>query len=420
MKEAVARRGRGGLGVVFTAVLLDLIGFGIVLPLLPFFATELGASPLEVGMIVGSYSAMQFLFSPLWGRLSDRVGRRLPLVVGLAGSAASYVIFALARTTWVLLVSRVVAGAMGATVAVAQAYIADSTTLERRARGMGLIGVAFGLGFIIGPAIGGALSRWGFVVAGYAAAVASLAAAVAAWLLLPGGRPAVTAEVRSAEGAVAGPGAPRGAAAAPKGAARPGARRLGEAAAVLVRPALRGPILAFFTATVGFAAYTTTFPLFLESPLGLTAAHAGGFFALAGLCSVVFQGGLVGPLAERAGEARVSALGAGVLGAGLLLLGWLEGVLAAAVLVAVVGAGWGLLAPSLQSLVSRRAGAAEQGGVLGVNQSLSSLGRVIGPVLGGWAFGAFGHGWAFGGAGALLLGTATAAWGMRNGARDAQ
>ena len=160
---------RAVLGIIFLTVFLDLVGFGIVLPLLPFYATDLGATPLVVGLIIGSYSAMQFLFSPIWGSLSDRHGRRPLLILGLFGSAVSYIIFGLAESISVLLISRVIAGIMGANIPVAQAYIADTTTLENRARGMGLIGAAFGLGFIFGPAIGGFLSRWGYGVPGFVA-----------------------------------------------------------------------------------------------------------------------------------------------------------------------------------------------------------------------------------------------------------
>ena len=179
------KAGPMALGIIFFTVFLDLVGFGIVLPLLPFYATELGASPFEVGLIIASYSAMQFLFAPIWGALADRYGRRSLLLIGLFGSAMSYVVFGLARSLEVLLFSRVIAGIMGATIPVAQAYIADSTTAERRARGMGLIGAAFGLGFIFGPAIGGGLSTWGYSLPGFAAAGLSLAAAVAAWVWLP-------------------------------------------------------------------------------------------------------------------------------------------------------------------------------------------------------------------------------------------
>jgi MFS family permease len=384
------KTGSVALGIVFLTVFLDLVGFGIVLPLLPFYATELGASPFEVGLIIASYSAMQFLFAPIWGSLSDRYGRRPLLLVGLFGSAASYLVFGLARSLEVLLLSRVIAGIMGANIPVAQAYIADSTTIERRARGMGLIGAAFGLGFIFGPAIGGGLSPWGFGVPGFVAAGLSLTAATAAWRWLPESL-------------------------APENRVRDGVRILsavtGRARAVskvLTRRRLRDPIAGFFLGTMGFAGFTTIFPLFLENPLGLTAVHAGGMFALVGVVSAGVQGGLIGPMVERYGERANAVFGGTVLSAGVIAMGLGQSILATILSLLAVGVGWGLLAPSLQSLVSRRAMANEQGEVLGVNQSASALARVIGPVAAGWAYGALGPGRGFV-AGGLLI-AAAAAW----------
>jgi multidrug resistance protein len=210
---------------------------------------------------------MQFLFAPIWGVLSDRYGRRPLLLLGLVGSTASYVVFGLARSLEVLLVSRVIAGVMGANIPVAQAYIADSTSEEQRARGMGLIGAAFGLGFIFGPAIGGILSPWGYGLPGFVAAGLSLAGATAAWFWLP---ESLAPENRVRDGA--------GALSAITGRARAAYR-------VLRRSRLRNPIGVFFIGTMGFAGFTTIFPLFLESPLGLTALYAGGMFALVGMVS---------------------------------------------------------------------------------------------------------------------------------------
>ena len=382
--------GSVALGIVFLTVFLDLVGFGIVLPLLPFYATELGASPFEVGLIIASYSAMQFLFAPIWGSLSDRYGRRPLLLVGLFGSAASYLVFGLARSLEVLLLSRVIAGVMGANIPVAQAYIADSTTIERRARGMGLIGAAFGLGFIFGPAIGGGLSPWGFGVPGFVAAGLSLTAATAAWRWLP---ESLAPENRTRDGL--------GILSAVTGRARAASR-------VLTRRRLRDPIAGFFLGTMGFAGFTTIFPLFLENPLGLTAVHAGGMFALVGVVSAGVQGALIGPMVERYGERANAALGGTVLSAGVIAMGLGQSILATILSLLAVGVGWGLLAPSLQSLVSRRAMANEQGEVLGVNQSASALARVIGPVAAGWAYGALGPGLGFV-AGGLLI-AAAAVW----------
>ena len=384
------KTGSVALGIVFLTVFLDLVGFGIVLPLLPFYATNLGASPFEVGLIIASYSGMQFLFAPIWGSLSDRYGRRPLLLVGLFGSAVSYLVFGLANSLGVLLLSRVIAGIMGANIPVAQAYIADSTTIERRARGMGLIGAAFGLGFIFGPAIGGGLSPWGYGVPGFVAAGLSLTAATAAWRWLP---ESLAPENRVRDGF--------GILSAVTGRARAATR-------VLARKRLRNPIGVFFLGTMGFAGFTTIFPLFLENPLGLNAVHAGGMFALVGMVSAGVQGALIGPMVERYGERANAALGGTLLSAGVISMGLGQSILATILSLLAVGVGWGLLAPSLQSLVSRRAKANEQGEVLGVNQSASALARVIGPVTAGWAYGALGPGRGFLAGGVLIA--AAAAW----------
>lgn len=368
-------------------VVIDLIGFGIVLPLLPFYATELGAGPGEVGLVIASFSAAQFLFAPIWGRLSDRFGRRPILVLGLFGSGLSYVLFGLAESVLVLLISRIAAGVMGANVAVAQAYVADTTTGERRARGMGMIGAAFGLGFVLGPAIGGLLSQWGYGVPGFAAAGLSLTAAAIATAVLPESLAPEDRQVPSVTEA------------SPVAAALERARRLFRA---LRRPELRDPIGATFLGTVGFAAFTTAFPLLLQGPLGMSAAHAGGMFALLGVVSAGVQGGLLGPTVDRLGERRVALLGAWLLAGGLIALSVVRATPALLGSLVVIGLGFGYMTPSLQSLVSRRADPSAQGGVLGINQSAGSLARVAGPVAGGWAFGAIGSRWDFAATGAVV------------------
>jgi multidrug resistance protein len=382
---------RAVLGIIFLTVFLDLVGFGIVLPLLPFYATDLGATPLIVGLIIGSYSAMQFLFSPIWGSLSDRHGRRPLLILGLFGSAVSYIIFGLAESISVLLFSRVIAGIMGANIPVAQAYIADTTTLENRARGMGLIGAAFGLGFIFGPAIGGFLSRWGYGVPGFVAAGLSFLAASSAVFLLP---ESLAPEDRTPTTGHGGLDAI--------------AARFESARKVLGRGRLRDPILGFFLGTMGFAGFTTTFPLFLDNPLGLSPMHAGGMFALVGVISAVAQGGAIGPLVERYGEKLIAAAGSVLLGAALAVMGWVRTTPMTVAMLIPVGLGWVLMAPSLQSLISRRADARAQGEVLGVNQSVSAVARMIGPVAAAAGYGIFGPGLGFLAGGLLVL--AAAAW----------
>lgn len=372
------------LSLVLVTVFVDLVGFGIILPLLPFYATSMGASPLDVGLIMASYSLMQLLFSPVWGSLSDRYGRRPLLILGLFGSAISYVIFGLAPTIGVLLVSRLIGGFMGANVPIAQAIIADSTSPERRARGMGLLGAAFGLGFIVGPAIGGTLSHWwGYSTPGFAAAAITGVNAVVAVFLLPESLPR-DRRVRGGSGWNA------------------FIDRMKASRRVARRPHLRQPIAVLMLMTWGFAGFTVTFPLFLDNPLGLSAAYAGGLFAYVGLIAAIIQGRLIGPLVERFGERRVAGVGGALLATGFGTLAAFPALGPVFGALALVGLGWGCVIPSLHSIVSRRAPPGEQGEVLGVNQSAASAGRVMGPVAAGWGFGVLGPRFGFL-AGALLV-----------------
>jgi DHA1 family tetracycline resistance protein-like MFS transporter len=332
---------------------------------------------------------MQFVFSALWGRASDRYGRKPIMLICLLGTSSSYVLFALADSLFLLFLSRLFAGMLGGSFVIGQACVADRTTPERRTRGMGMLGMAFGLGFIFGPAIGGFLSAWGYMLPGLAAAGFSFTAAVIAFRWLPESFPV---ELRAEPGA------------------RPGWRaglgeRAGEIRRVLSQPAVRNPITAAFLGTIGFAAFTATFPLYLRAPLGLTPASAGGWFAFTGMVSAAVQGGLIGPLVDRIGERRVAMIGAMLAGAGLALLGVASNPWGLAAVLACIGGGWGLMNPSLVGLVSK-AGGVMQGGVLGVLQSAASMARVVGPLAGGWAFGALGHRTEFAIAGAIMLATA--------------
>jgi len=359
------------LTIIFITIFIDLIGFGIVLPLLPFYAQDFGATPAMIGFLVGVHPAMQLLFGPIWGRWSDRVGRRPIILVGLVGSGLSYLLFGLATSYWWLFVSRALAGIAGANVPVAQAYIADSTDAENRTRGMGLVGAAFGLGFIAGPAIGGALSPLGYAVPGFVAAALSLSNAAAAYFYLP---ESLSADVRERAAARARPGLLER------------ARLVTEFAR---RPAIATLMGIFFLATFVFAVFTTVFPLWLGVELGYDARHAGYLMAFLGLAMAIVQGRLLGPLVSRFGERRLLVAGTGTLIAAYSLLPLAQILWLLCGTLILVALGTGLNWPSLTSLASQYAEVDVQGAVLGVMQSLSSLGRMLGAAWAGWVFGAW-------------------------------
>jgi multidrug resistance protein len=366
--------GRSPLAVVFITVFLDLVGFGIVIPLLPLYAERFGAGPVAVAALVAVYSAMQFLFAPWWGRLSDRVGRRPVLLVGLFGSALSYLGFAAAGSLAALFAARAVAGFMGANIGVAQAYVADVTPPRDRAKGMGMIGAAFGLGFILGPALGGLLSHYGAAVPFLGAAALTLANAVLAIFRLPESLPPARRS-RAAGGGTGGLG-----------------ERARAFAAAVRRPRLAALFAVSFLATLAIAAWEATFSLWGDRRWALSPAQVAFAFTYMGVVTVLVQGALVGRLVRRLGERRVATLGAGVMALGLAGMPLAPSLPLLALALAAFAFGQGTVIPSVASLVSRAAAPGEQGRLLGVSQSLSALGRVAGPAWGGLAFARLGTG----------------------------
>ena len=361
---------------LFLIVFVDLVGFGLVIPLLPFYAVRFAASPQEVTALLAIYSLAQLVTAPLWGRLSDRVGRRPVLLVSLTASALAYLWLGGATALWMLFAARGFAGACAGNIAAAQAYIADVTGPEERARGMGLIGAAFGLGFIIGPALGGLIAgndpaTADTVTPAWVAAGLSVLALCGVLLLLPESLPANLGD-RAA-----------------------GRSRVGAVMDVLSRPILSRLILIFFLVILAFAGMESTFALWAIGQFGWGPRQVGYVFAYVGVLSAVLQGGLIGHLARRFGEERLLLGGLTLIGLGLLVMTLAYNLAALVAAVTALALGMGLTQPSLNSLISRRAGGPEQGEVMGVSQSVASLSRVLGPFAAGFCFAEFGRNSAF-------------------------
>ena len=336
-------------------VFIDLLGFGIVIPLLPLYAEKYHPSPLAFGLLMSSYSAMQFLFAPILGRLSDRFGRRPVILFSLAGTVIGYLLFAFAHSLTLLFASRLLDGATGGNIGTAQAIIADTTSREDRARGMGLVGMAFALGFIFGPAIGGFTVAIDQTAPGLAAASLSFAALVWAFLKLPETRP---------EG---GPGKPFS------------VFSFATLARAFRRPEIGALMLLSLVTTTAFAMFESTFAQFVSLRLSAGPSTVAWFFVFVGVCSAIVQGVLVRRLVKRFGEGRLVALGGALLIAGFLGLKLADSVPIFLLMIATIALGIGITTPTLSSLVSKRSAASEQGEILGAYQSMGSLGRVFGP-----------------------------------------
>jgi DHA1 family tetracycline resistance protein-like MFS transporter len=355
---------RSPLLVIFVTVFIDLVGFGIVIPVLPYYAegTRFGATPREVGLLFASYSVMQLIFSPVLGRLSDKYGRRPILLISLLGTSIGFLILGFATTLLMLFIGRIIDGISGGNISTAQAYIADVTTKENRARGMGLIGAAFGLGFVFGPAIGGILSRWGITLPFLCAGGLAFANVILLYFTLP---ETVTRDHPARVSAASGR----------------GWKQLIDA---LRQPQLAFVLAIYFLSIVAFSIMTTVFSLFMMFRLGYDPWHSGWIFAFVGIVSALIQGGLIGKLVKRFGEPTLVIAGGLLFTVSLFVSPFVEpaigliGILSVAALSSIGNA---LSAPSLTSLGSKSASAAEQGSILGVMQSVASLARAVGPTV---------------------------------------
>lgn len=355
------------LVIIFVTVFIDLIGFGMVIPVLPFYASTepFMASPVEIGFLVSIYSWMQFFFSPILGRFSDKYGRRPVLFISLLGSAVGYFVIGLADTLMLVFIGRIIGGITGGNISTAQAYIADVTSRENRAKGMGLFGAAFGLGFIFGPALAGILSKYGVHVPFYCAAGLSLVNAIALFFILP----------ESIKPGAADPTPER-------------KNRIAEILTSFADPRFRLPNLIYFLLITSFSIMTYAFVLYTAFRFGYTAEQNGYLFAFVGLMAIIAQGFLFQLLAKKFGELRLVVAGSLMIGIALFsvpFVGPLSGGLAALLAgSALLSVGNALASPSLTSLASKIAEEHEQGKTLGVMQSSASLARAIGPSIGGF------------------------------------
>ena len=376
-----------GFATIWTTVALDLVGFGIVLPILPLYARDFGASPTTIGALVASFSLMQLVFSPLWGRVSDRWGRKPVLLVSLVGTAVGSLATGLAGSLWLLFAGRLIDGISGASISVAQAAVTDVAPPAERARLLGLLGAAFGVGFVIGPALGSLASLGGrelpFLVA---AAVAALNAVIAA-RRLPETHPARGGRTRGVHAAT-GP-SPTGATAAgtdATGAPLPGLDVSGDEVGAAAGSGLLRFAVVAFTSLVAFSAFEATFSLLGQERFDLTLGSTGALFAAIGIVLVVVQGGLIHPVVSRLGEIATlrAGLGLNVVGLALLAIATSWPLLLLALLLLVSGQGF--VTPALSSVVAGRARADRRGTALGFQQSAGGLARVVGPAVGGLLF----------------------------------
>ncbi|MGH9913845.1 MAG: MFS transporter, partial [Pyrinomonadaceae bacterium] len=358
---------RSPLLVIFLTVFIDLVGFGIVIPVLPLYAegSIFHASPRAIGLLLGSYSIMQLFFTPILGRMSDKYGRRPVLFMSIIGTGLGFLILGFARTLWMLFLGRILDGITGGNISVAQAYIADVTTENNRAQGMGIIGAAFGLGFIFGPAIGGALSQFGVNVPLLFAAGLCFANATLLYFVLP---ETVTADhparVSAAEG-----------------------RKWSDIARQLAQPRLRTVALIYFLFILAFSIMTGVFSLYTLYRFNFDAERNGYMFAFIGIIVALVQGLLIGRISRRFNESTLIVYGLLMMVIALaafpIISPYFGGVVALLVIAALLAVGNSLATPTLSSLASRSVSARDQGGVLGVIQAVGSLARALGPTLGG-------------------------------------
>jgi MFS family permease len=359
------------LAVLFLTVFIDLIGFGMVIPFLSFYAREYGANGTTVGMVVGIYSIMQFFFAPVWGRLSDRIGRRPVILISLTASCIGYFLFAFSRSLTLLFLSRIIAGAGGANIGTAQAYIADKTTPENRAKGMGISGAAFGMGFILGPPLSGVLSHVGTthgmagnLLPGFVAGSLSFAALLIAFFVLGESKPP---DLRPRSGI-------------------PPQFDKRVWSGLATHGLLLAIIATIFITLLAVAGMETSVTLHARDRFNFTQLDLSWFFLFRGVIVAGIQGGLIGKLSKRFGEKALIAAGAASFTIGLAFVPLVWRVPLLYVVAFFIAVGQGLTYPSLTSLLTKASPSSEHGSMLGLASGIGSLARFIGPIWCGFLY----------------------------------
>jgi MFS transporter, DHA1 family, tetracycline resistance protein len=362
---------RSPLLPIFLIVLVDVLGFTIVIPLLGFYAEHFNASPLVATTLVSVYAVCSLISTPLIGRLSDRYGRRPLLLFSQAGTCAGFLMLAFSSSLWMVFLGRILDGITAGNLSIAQAYISDHTKPENRAKAFGVIGIAFGVGFAFGPGLGGELSKYGIHVPFVVAASLSALSMVATYTLLPRTKPPQVPEPTAAQ-AVAGPAG-----------RRPGAFDFGTYAEYFRRPGLAGLYLQFFLFSFAFSCFTSGFALFAERRFLWSEHEVGRLFTYTGFLGMILRGGLIGRLVKRYGEVALGVAGFFAAAIAYALLGVAQTLLILVVAATISAFGNGVLRPVITSRITQVVGRHEQGVALGISGSLSSVAMALAPPTGG-------------------------------------
>ena len=371
-----------GFWIIWTTVALDLVGFGIVVPILGRYAERYGASGLQVGLMFATFSVAQMIFAPVLGRISDRVGRKPVIIFSLVGTAVGSVVTGAAGALWVLFLGRAIDGASGASVAVAQGAIADIAPPDQRAKLIGMLGAAFGVGFVVGPALGGLAALGGPHVPFYVAGALAGINAVAAYFRLPETKPD-TSHIETTR------------------------RRRGALTPSLQRFAFVG-----FLSMLGFAGFESTFSLWGQRIFDFTEGTASLVFVFVGISLVIVQGALIGPVTKKLGSRTLLRIGLSLVAIGLLLLSMTSSWVLLFVALFLLSLGQGFSGPSGGALVAELAPVERRGEAIGYQQSTAAFGRIVGPVMAGVLFDHIGVGTPFFVGGVLMVVALGAVWSL--------